>query len=329
MKQELLFLSGNDIRQALSMREAIEAMRSAFIQLSGGEAQVALRTRLELNDKDDCALFMPVYLPREEKVAVKTVTFLPNNPQKGLPAIHALVSVFDAANGQPLAVLDGEVLTALRTGAASGLATDLLAAEEAAVLALFGAGVQARTQFQAIRTVRPINKVLIVDTDEQKAQLLAEEIQSRFPHVAAESVSAEAAAAQAEIICTVTTSRQPVFQDSWLKQGVHINGVGSFRPDMQEIPAETVQRAALFVDSREACLQEPGDIIIPLQQGLIDKSHIRAEIGEVAAGTAAGRKNPDEITFFKSVGNGVQDLAAAAAAIRNAGKLKLGQKVTI
>lgn len=327
-KKEIRILSAEDVRRCLPMEQAIEAVKSAFIQLSAGEARVPLRSRIDLN-ANDRALFMPVYLPRQKMTAVKTVTVFPHNGARGLPAIQAMLMVFDARDGRPLALLDGETLTAIRTGAASGLATDLLALPEAKTLALFGAGVQARSQFRAVRQVRPVERVLITDPNEARAHALVAEICRSHPDLQVKIATAKEAAQAADIICTATTSTVPVFRDEWLRPGVHINGIGSFTPEMQEIPAETVQRAALFADARAACLQEAGDILIPLKKGYISEAHIRAEIGEVAAGKAEGRKDAQEITFFKSVGNGVQDLAAAAVVLRNAEKQGTGRKIKL
>ena len=327
-KNEIRILSGDDVRACLPMAEAIAAVRSAFVQLSSGKAQVPLRSRIDVNDRD-CALFMPVYLPEQEMIGLKSVTVFPQNTERGKPAIHALVQIFDAHDGSPIAILDGEALTAIRTGAASGLATDLLAAKEARMLALFGAGIQGRTQFLAVNEVRPLETVWVVDRDAHRARKLADEIRQSFPALRIEASPARQAVEAADIICTATTSSVPVFRDEWLRPGVHINGIGSFKPDMQEIPAETVRRAGVFVDSRQACLKEAGDILIPLKKGLISEAHIRAEIGKVAAGEAEGRKDPQEITFFKTVGVGVQDLAAAAVVLRNAEKLGLGQKIRL
>ena len=324
--KEVLFLSGNDIKNALSMKEAIEAVKSAFVQLSSGKAQVPLRSRIDVTE-EDCALFMPVYLPEQERIGLKSVTVYPENKKQGRPAIQAMVMVFNAHDGSPEAILDGELLTAMRTGAASGLATDLLAKKEANTLALFGAGVQGRWQFLAVNAVRPLKAVFVVDRDDRRAENLVKEIQQLFPNMRVETASPRQAVAAADIICTATTSLQPVFEDDWIKPGTHINGIGSFKPDIQEIPQETVQRARVFVDSRQACLQEAGDLLIPLKKGLISEAHVLGEIGQVAAGELKGRTDERQITFFKSVGNGVQDLATAAVAISKAKAMGLGQTI--
>jgi ornithine cyclodeaminase/alanine dehydrogenase-like protein (mu-crystallin family) len=217
----------------------------------------------------------------------------------------------DADLGTPLAVLEAGYLTAVRTGAASGAATDVLARKDARVAAIFGAGVQGRTQLEAIAAVRPLRRAFIVDTDARAAAAFAAEM-GRALGLEIEPADAPTALGDADIVSTVTTSAVPVFRDGDLKPGVHINAVGSYKPHVREIPGETVRRAALFVDERRSALEEAGDILIPLREGLIGETHIRAEIGQVLAGLAPGRRSDDEITLFKSVGNAVEDLAVAA-----------------
>ncbi|HID88469.1 MAG TPA: hypothetical protein EYP52_01970, partial [Anaerolineae bacterium] len=274
-------------------------------------------------------LFMPGYLAEDDRMAVKIVSVFNDNPAKGLPLIHALVVVVDAETGAPTAVMDGTYLTALRTGAASGAATDLLAREDARVAAIFGAGVQGRTQLEAVCAVRPIETAWVYDVDPERAATYAKEMADRLGipiHVA--STPAEAVRA-ADVICTATTAAAPVFDDADVRPGTHINAIGAYTPQMQEIPAETVVRAKVVIDHREASLAEAGDLIIPLQQGLIAEDHIWAELGEIAAGLKPGRTDPGEITLFKSVGVAVQDVAAAAAVLEAAKRLGLGVEVPL
>ncbi len=242
--------------------------------------------------------------------------------------IHALVAVFDGNTGRPLAVMDGEYLTALRTGAASGLATDLLARRQAQTVAVFGAGRQGRTQLEGVAAVREIQQAYIIDSDAARATAFAVEMRDQLGLKIDVAVSTEVLA-EVDIICTATTSADPVFPDAELKAGVHINGVGSFKPNVCEIPPETIVRAKVVVDSMASCLAEAGDLIMPIQRGLITENHIYAEIGEIAAGKKAGRSSEAEITIFKSVGNAVQDLAAAARVLETARELNLGIEVKL
>jgi alanine dehydrogenase len=322
-------LSREDVRQALPMAEAIKAVKAAFAQLSTGRADVPLRVALEVPRHNGVTLFMPAYLTDGDQMAVKIVSVFNDNPAKGLPLIHALVTVVDAMTGEPVAVMDGTYLTALRTGAASGAATDLLARQEAGRATIFGAGVQGRTQLEAICAVRPIEKAWVYDVSPQQAATFAEEMEQRLSlHVEVASTPAEAVR-QADVICTATTATSPVFDDADVRPGTHINAVGAYTPHMQEIPIETVLRAKVVIDHRESSLAEAGDLIIPLQQGRMTEAHIHAELGQISAGVKPGRTSEEEITLFKSVGVAVQDVAAASAVLGAARRLGLGTDVSL
>jgi ornithine cyclodeaminase/alanine dehydrogenase-like protein (mu-crystallin family) len=327
-KRKIRFLSAEDVRKTLPMAEAIEAVKEAFVQLSGNEAIVPLRTPMALPDADAGALFMPVYLPGCGQIGLKTVTLFPENPRKALPVIHALFLIMDGRDGRPLAVMDAEHLTALRTGAASGLATDLLARQQARSVAVLGAGVQGRTQLEAVCEVRPIEKAYAIDVDRGKAEAFAREMSDELS-IPVEAAEKEEALPLCDVLCTATPARRPVFSDRLLKPGVHINAVGSYRPETREVPEETVARARVIVDSRTACLAEAGDLIQPIEAGLIDEEHVGTEIGEIAAGTRQGRTSEDQVTLFKSVGNAVQDLATASRALARAEQLGLGAEIPL
>ena len=221
-------------------------------------------------------------------------------------------------------------MTAIRTGAASGAAIDLLARRESHVLAIFGAGTQGRTQLEAACTARAIDRVLVYDPDPDKAKAFADEMAGRRPIPAAIRVASNAreAVEEADIICTATTSHTPVFEDEEVRAGTHISAVGAYTPEMQEIPAATIARARVVVDSRGACLEEAGDLLQPIGAGLFDASHIYAELGEIVLGRKSGRAETAEVTVFKSVGIAVQDAMAAQLALENAGRMKLGQEVS-
>jgi alanine dehydrogenase len=329
---KLRILSGADVRQAITMAEAIEAVREAYIQLSTGQAVVPLRTLVPVEKREGVTLFMPAYLAGSDTMGAKVVSVFPENPAQGLPLIHALVLVVDARTGQPAAVMDGTYLTALRTGAASGLATDLLARPDARVVAIFGAGAQARTQLEAVCTVRRIERVWLYDADPKVAAAYVKEMNQRgdpIPPRISVAGSPGQAVRDADVICTATTSAKPVFEDADLKSGVHINGIGSYTPEMQEVPTATVVRARVVVDSRSASLAEAGDLILPLKQGLITEADIHGEIGEVASGRIPGRQAEDEVTFFKSVGVAVQDVAVAGWVLRRATELNLGVEMLL
>ena len=327
----MLILTADDVRKALPMNEAIEAMKSAYASLSGGTAIVPLRTRLSIPDNEALSLFMPAFVNSQDgnALAIKVVSLFPTNPTRGLAYIQAAVLVFDPGTGRAIALLEGSYLTAIRTGAAGGAAIDLLARADSSVVAIFGAGAQGRTQLEAACTARGIETAFVYDPDPDKAQALATEMNGNgpIPRNIRVAGSAREAIEHADIICTATTSLRPVFQDKDVKDGTHISAVGSYRPDMQEVPAETLQRARIFVDSRSAALEEAGDLIQPMHARLFDESHIGGELGEVVTGRIPGRQSSEQITYFKSVGIAVQDAMAAQVALTNARRMNLGTEV--
>lgn len=328
---DLRILNSAEVRQALPMAEAIAGMKEAYRQLSAGKADVPLRSRIDLPAQNGVTLFMPAYLAESGDLAVKIVSVFPENVSRSIPIIHATVLILDAETGQPVALLAGGVLTAIRTGAASGAATDLLARPEAKTVAIFGSGVQARTQLEAVCTVRRIQSVRVFSLDLAQADEFAQTMAGQGPIPDRVEVvdNPKAAVTGAEIICTATTSTTPVFAGVDLEPGSHINAIGAFTPQMQEVDEQTILRSAVFVDSRSAVLEEAGDLIIPLQAGLIAENHIQAELGEVALGLKSGRTSPDQITFFKSVGVAVQDAVAGRLALQNAAVQGLGTVLSI
>jgi ornithine cyclodeaminase len=328
---KIRFLTAEDVRQALPMEKAIEAMKSAYQQLSNGQATVPLRSRLEVKDPPGISLVMPAVLHATGEMGVKIVSVFAQNPAAGLPTIHALVLALDPQTGRPTAVLEGASLTALRTGAGSGAATDLLANHDTKVAAIFGSGVQARTQLEAICTVRNFDKVFVYSLDLEGAMSFIDEMAGAgpIPDDIELAASPKQAVQEANVICTATTSETPVYEGSDLKPGTHINAIGSFTPQMQEIDAQTVKGASVFVDSAEAVLAESGDLIQPIEAGLIGPDHIQAELGQVVSGDHPGRVDPEEITLFKSVGVAVQDAISAGQAVREAEKLNLGQVIDL
>ncbi len=310
------------------MVSAIEAMKSAFSQLSSHEAKVPLRTQMPIPEARGTALFMPVYLPGNQQIGLKTVTVFEDNPRHNLPLIHAMVQILDGTTGKPLAIMDGELLTAMRTGAASGLATDLLAHEDAHTVSIIGAGIQGRTQLEAVCAVRPIKKAHIISRSRTGAQAFAKQMAEKLSIEVSVTDPATALPAS-QVICTATTSLTPVFEDAMISSGTHINGVGSYRPDMCEVPPGTVKRARVFVDQKAGCCAEAGDLIQPITVGIITEAHIVAELGQLVLGNKPGRLSQNDITFFKSVGNAVQDLAAATLILEKAKTLGLGVTVPL
>jgi ornithine cyclodeaminase/alanine dehydrogenase-like protein (mu-crystallin family) len=328
----MLIITRDELRRAAPMDRAIEGVTSAFAQLSSGQADVPLRTHIAIPPEHGLELVMPAYLAGSGALGVKALTLFPHNSARSLPTINALVLLFDAANGLPLALIDGGYLTALRTGAASGTATRLMARDDAHIMALFGAGTQALPQVWGVCVARSIERVWIVNRTLERAERLAEELRAfgaPIPTDVRVAPSARPALAESDVVCCATASPTPLFEDTDVRQGSHINGVGSYRPTMQEIPAETVARARVVVDQRQAAWAEAGDLVIARDQGLIDEAHIAGELGEVALGRVAGRTGPEQITFFKSVGNAAQDVAVAQIAYVRARELGLGREITL
>jgi len=324
---KILILSGDDVRRALPMQQAIGAMKRAFTQLSRGQADVPLREALRVPRHRGVTLFMPAYLASDDQMAVKIASVFEDNPAKGLPLIHSLVVMVDTSTGEPCAVMDGAYLTALRTGAASGLATDLLAREDAQTVAIFGAGAQGRTQLEAVCAVRQIQGAWVYDTVPDRATAFVTEMSERLSLPVRVADTPADAVRQADVISTATSSSSPIFDAADIQPGVHINAVGAFTPQMQEIPTETILRAKVVVDHRETGLAEAGDLLIPIQQGLMSESHIYGELGEITAGLKPARTSPEEITVFESVGLAVQDVAAAGVALERARRQRLGTEV--
>lgn len=337
----MLILGRPDILKAVDWNETVEVVGQAFAALASGRAKVPLRTHFSLENQAGLLLLMPGAIeapaasgetsPQSDQLAVKLVSIFNRNPARGLPLIYGLVTLFEADTGRPLALLEGATLTAVRTGAAGGVAAKYLATPNPERLALFGTGAQAETQLKATLAVfaASIEEVRIVGRDRSKAESFARRMAAETGVLVLVAASPVEALAGAEIVVTATTSYTPLFEDSMLAPGAHINGIGSYQPIMREVPGETVARSRLVVDAREAALSEAGDVVIPLQEGLFTSSHIYAELGEIVLGQQPGRAGfePGEISFFKSVGNAAQDVALAAHIYRKARSLGIGTEV--
>ena len=320
---QLRLLTGADIARALPMPLAIEGMKRTYLHLSAGEVSMPLRSRVEIPQHAGATLTMSAHVCGDDALAVKVVSVFHNNPLRQLPLIYGIVLALDATTGQPLALLDGASLTAIRTGAASGAATDALARPDAAIAAIIGSGAQARAQLEGISAVRRLRTVRVYSRNPQHAAAFAQEM-------GVEAVSTPAEAIRdADIICTATASAAPVFDGHDLKPGAHINAIGSFTAEMQEVDVETIRRALVVVDSRESALAEAGDLVIPIRNGEVPASHIHAELGEILAGRKRGRTSPNEITYFKSCGLAVQDAVAANIVLKQALAANLGAVVNL
>ncbi|MBF0276997.1 MAG: ornithine cyclodeaminase family protein [SAR324 cluster bacterium] len=323
-----IILSAAEVEELLSMETAIELMRDAFAIISNGSSQVPVRTVLPIEEYHGASLTMPSYISNKRVFGIKSVTAFLNNPTLSLPAIQAIYLLFDAATGQLKCLMDADTMTMLRTGAGAGLATELLAREDAAILAVFGTGVQARGQMEAICAVRAIQKIYVFCRDGEKGEKFCQNMSERLQKDISLARSIDLLK-EADIVSTATSSSSPVFEHHNLKPGVHINSVGSFTAKMAEVPSETVCLSKLVVDQREAALKEAGDLLKPIEEGKITKDYIFAELGEIVLKQKTGRKNNSEITFFKSVGNAVQDLVCADMIEQQARHNKMGSPLNL
>lgn len=321
---KLRILSADDVRSAVSMTEAIDAMREAFGQLSAYQADIPART--PVSGEDGVMLLMPGRLRKSGAMGAKLVSVFEENPDRGLPAVSALMTMVDPETGLPVAVMEGGYLTALRTGAASGLATELLAVEDASVLTVFGAGDQARTQVEGVRAVRPIEEVRIVSRTPESAEELSDELEGVEVRIEEDR---SAAVEGAHVICTATTSAEPVFRGEDVDPGTHVNGIGSFTSTAREVDDVLVGRARIVVDSMEAAMEEAGDIIGPIRRNVVSRAHLYGELGEIVNGKLGGRDDDEQVTFFKSVGNAAQDLAVGRRVMDVAEDSGLGSVVEL
>ncbi len=324
-----IWITEKEIRQLIDMPRAINAVEKAFKALQKGHVSMPQRAGFAVGNSGGGAA-MPAWVGGEtNSLAVKVVTACPNNPvQFDLPVVMATVLLLDAQNGRLLAVMDGSYLTAVRTGAVSGVATKYLANPQASHLLLFGAGVQGMQQVKAICNVRPVRYIDVVDKNDAKIENLKKIIQAEI-NIPVRAVSnLQKAVAAADIIATATTASTPLFKGEWLKPGAHINAIGAHAPQSRELDSATVKRAMIIADQREACLAEAGDILLAIRDGAItDDSAIYADLGDVVQGNLKGRTSKDSITCFKSVGLAIQDTAVAAEVYRAARQKKMGQEL--
>ncbi len=317
-------ISRAEILSLITMNDAIDAMARAFGQLSAGSAEMPVRGALTTGG--GISLFMPARLGGAGERGAKVVSVFGDNGARGLPRINGVILMLDDETGLPTALMDAGELTAIRTAAAAGLAARLLSRPDSRVLAIFGAGVQAPRQIEAMRAVRPIEEVRVVSHGGDSAVRLA----ASLAGVDARAVSDPAAAVDgADIIVAVTTAGSPVFDGSALPAGTHVSGSGTFQPHMREVGSEVVTRARIVVEEREAALEEAGDLVIPIREELVTADVIDADLGEIVNGEAPEGNAGRELTFFKSVGTAVQDVAIGAEVLRRAGAEGVGRVVEV
>jgi ornithine cyclodeaminase len=314
---DTLVINQNDVRTLLSMGDCIEAVREALAELARGEGIQPLRPVMWLPERVGALGMMPGYLGGIDTMGIKTVTVFPGNAGTDYDSHQGSIMLFDGANGRLKAVIDATEITAVRTAAASAVATDVLARSESSVLAILGSGVQAGSHIEAMCQIRPIEEVRVWSRQSANAQRLVDATTSSGINIRGVASVAEAVGG-ADIICTTTASAEPILMGAMLEPGMHINAVGSSVPFARELDAEALVRSRLFVDRRESTLNEAGDYLMAKQEGTVGEADILAEIGELIIGAAAGRRDDSDITLFKSLGLAVEDIAAGDLVYRNA-----------
>jgi len=329
----VLILSHRDVVAALPPRACAEAMAAVLAARARGETYHPLRTVMRAPGAAGLMGLMPSWRGGQHDggalFALKAICIMPGNPARGLDAHQGAVTLFDGETGAPTAILDASAVTEIRTAAVTAVATGLLARADARTLAILGAGVQGRAHLTSMAGVRDFGQILLYAPTRAHAQALAE--QAGLPGVQVSVTdTAEEAVRGADVVVAATSSREPVLAHAWLKPGAHVNAVGASTPQAREIDTATVAASALFCDSRESVRHEAGEFQLAVREGAIaGEEHIRAEIGEVLAGSAPGRRDDGELTLFRSLGIGVEDLAAAELAVAAAREQGLGTEVEL
>jgi len=326
---EVLIINQNEVVQLLPMYEAIDLMAGAFRTLARGEAQNPLRQAMWLPDRSGLLGMMPASLADIQSVGLKAISVFPGNESSEYDSHQGAVLLFDTEHGRLRAIIDASAITAIRTAAVSGVATILLARQKAEELAILGSGVQAQAHLEAMLVVRNIKRVRVWSRTLDHARRLAE-VGRRRGDVQIEAVlSAKQAVQEADIVCTTTAAKEPVLLGEWLPPGVHVNAVGASDPSARELDIEAVVRSRLFVDRKESTLHEGRCFLAAKEEGAIDEDHIQGEVGDLLLGRIMGRESAEEITLFKSLGLGIEDLASAHHIYQKALKHGLGTWVEL
>jgi len=319
-----ILLSRKDLRKLLTMGEVIEAVEKGFCEYKAGRCAVPVRLPVKIEKAEGVFLFMPSYLEREGSFGTKIVSVFPGNLSLGLSTLQSVYLLNDPTTGEFLALMDGILLTGMRTGATSAVATKHLSRKDAETLGIIGTGAQATFQVEAICKVRSIRRILVYDKDQGMAE--------NFSKIAFESLqipvkvmpTPREVITDSDILVTVTTSKVPVFDGRDLKAGTHINAVGAYSPEMREVDEVTVKNSKIVVDTYEGCMAEAGDLLIPMRDGKLSKESIYADLGEIVLGKKPGRIRDDEITLFESVGFALEDLVTARLAYQKAKERGMG-----
>ncbi|HEY4216144.1 MAG TPA: ornithine cyclodeaminase family protein [Gemmatimonadaceae bacterium] len=325
----MLVLNQNEVTELLPMSACIDVMASALATLARGDAVLPLRTVVVYPDGTGAFAVMPAYLGTPKTVGAKVVTVVPGNHGTEFDSHQGAVLLFDSKNGSLVAILDATPVTAIRTAAVSAVATRELARENASSLAIIGSGVQALTHLEAMCAVRPIKTLRIYSRNRANCQKLADVAKKKFSLDASVSENGQDAVRNADIVCTTTSSKEPVLFGEWLTPGTHINAVGSSQAHARELDSAAVVRSRVYVDRRESALNESGDMLVPLRAGDIGPDHIVGEIGDLLLGRAPRRGSDLEITLFNSLGLAIEDLAAASYVYDQAVRRGIGTNVML
>lgn len=327
-RRSIKLIKKSEIEKYFSMSEAIESMAAAFKSLSGGDCFVPNRYIISSGDNALTFLLKPAFMESRNKSSIKILTQKNKKTIPGIPTILGIVLLIDNITGEILSIMDGEYITALRTGAASGLATKYLSREDSKTAAIFGCGRQGRTQLEAVANVRNLEKIWIFDKSKENAESFIEEmkikIQADFEIAFNTDVLQDA-----DIICTATYSKSPLFSKNHLKNGVHINAVGSFKPEMQELDPQIIRSSLVYFDNKEDCINESGDIIKAIDDRQNLPLNIKGEIGELLLKRMEGRTSPEDITVFKSVGTAIQDFVVADEIYNKSVREKFGAEIKL
>ena len=326
-----LLLSRQDVQSVLTMRDCLAAVEAAFGELARGHAIMPQRSVIRVAEHKGLFLGMPAYVGGGlNTLGLKVVTVYPDNPSRHkLPTTLGTLILCDPATGAALAIMDAGFMTAVRTGAASGVATKYLAREDAKTCVIFGAGVQARKQLEAVNLVRPLEKVYVLDPMRETRESFIKDLSAQLGLEIIATDDREGAVRKADIVVTASSSHDPVFDGNWLKPGTHVNNIGSHSPDARELDTTTVKRSKFVADLKEANLAEAGDILIPIKEGAVTADHIHASLGEIVIGAKPGRENLEEITVFKSCGLAIQDVSTALVVYEAARERGIGTTVEL
>lgn len=330
---EILVLKSEEMMEVIDMKEAIEANKLALKAYSSGKADIPLRINLDVKKHNGQSLYMPGYLPEEKALGVKLVSVYPDNVAKGLTAVPSLMVLVDDETGIPNSIMDGTYLTQLRTGAVSGAATDLLARKDSKVFTLIGAGGQALAQLEAVLAIRDIERVYVqslnLDSCKSFVEKAKSELEDKYDVEILVCEDLEKAIRNSDIITSVTTAKNATFKGEWVQPGTHINGVGSYTPEMAEIPEELILKAdKIYCDTKDAIV-ESGDFVQVIEKGVFKEGDILGELGELILENIPGRENEEEITFFNTTGNGVLDIMVAKRIYDLAVKKGIGEKINM